>query len=433
MADCSLVTQHPQTPSNPQVAATQIPAIDPAFVPNQWRLALAQLLSGIGVASGVAVNAVLIEEISGDTGLAGFAQTATVLGAAVLALPLARLALARGRRISLGLGFGIGVLAALLVILGVQTRQVVVQFAGLFLFGSATASGLQSRYAAVDLAPPNQRARSMSIVIWATTIGSVAGPQLSAPGAALGRALGLNHLVGPYLFSLVSFALAALVVLSMRRPRVALGAEHQHVAKVSMARALAIAWSRPWLFFGMAAVVTGQMMMTSVMVMTPLHMHHHQMGLEVVGIVISGHILGMYGLSPVVGWLADRIGPAPVVLVGMGLFTLAFAGGIWDAATHSTLSRLIPTLFLLGLGWSCTLIAGSTLVTRDFEPAVRTSMQGTVDTLMNLCAAAITALSGAVLAHWGFVGINVMATMVLVLLGLVGVRALARRTPSGNA
>ena len=48
-------------------------------------------------------------------------------------------------------------------------------FVGLLLFGGGTAANLQARYAAVDLAAPERRGRQLSLVVWATTIGAVAG------------------------------------------------------------------------------------------------------------------------------------------------------------------------------------------------------------------------------------------------------------------
>ncbi|MGD7732980.1 MFS transporter, partial [Propionibacteriaceae bacterium G57] len=272
------------------------------------------------------------------------------------------------------------------------------------------------------LSPASQRARAMAIVVWATTVGSVAGPQLTAPGAALGRALGLNHLVGPYLFSVTAFVLAALITLGMKKPQRPLH-EAGSRRNVSMAECLRVAWNHPMTLLGVVAVITGQMMMTSVMVMTPLHMHHNDMGLEVIGIVISGHILGMYGLSPLVGWASDKLGARPVIYIGMGIFVIAFAVGVLDALGQSHLTRLIPALFLLGVGWSCTLIAGSALVVQTVDPGIRVPMQGTVDTFMNFGAAGITAVAGSVLAWQGFVGINVMATCVLLVLALAAVRA----------
>lgn len=401
---------------------------DPAFRPNHWRLAVAQLLSGVGIASGIAVGAVLVEEISGSTELAGVAQTATILGAGVVGYPLSKFAFTHGRRAALGVGFGLGAVGAALILLGVELEQLWILFAGLALCGSAQAAGLQSRYAATDLAPPERRASAMSVVVWATTVGSVAGPQLSAPGAALGRALGLNELVGPYLFSVIAFVLATLITLNMRKPRRPLS-ETSGGRHATLLECLKVAGRNRWALFGMTSVVAGHIMMVAVMVMTPLHMHHQDMSLELVGIVISGHILGMYGLSPIVGWLTDRAGPRVVVYIGMGLFLAAFSVGILDAATDSQLTRLIPTLFLLGVGWSCTLIAGSTIVAEAVEPDIQVPFQGTVDTLMNLGGAGITAATGTVLAFFGFVGINLMATGVLAVLLLVALTAGSVRRP----
>ena len=403
--------------------------VDPAFRPNHWRLAVAQLLSGIGIASGVAVGAILVEEMADSTELAGFAQTATILGAGLVGFPLSKLATLRGRRTALGLGFGLGAVGAVLILLGVQLDQLVVLFLGLTLFGSASAAGLQSRYAATDLAPAHKRASAMSVVIWATTVGSVAGPQLTAPGAAMGELLGLHHLVGPYLFSVVAFVLATLVTLSMREPQRPLS-ETSGDTNMTMLDCLKLAWAHPVAFFGMTTVVTGHIMMVAVMVMTPVHMHHEDMSLTVIGVVISGHIFGMYGLSPIVGWLTDRLGPRAVVSIGMVLFLVTFAVGILDAVGESSLARLIPTLFLLGVAWSCTLIAGSAIVIDSVDASVRVPFQGTVDALMNFGAAAVTAATGTVLALYGFVGINLLATAVLALLLVVAIRA--RRHPMAS-
>lgn len=110
----------------------------------------------------------------------------------------------------------------------------------------------------------------------------------------------------------------------------------------------------------------------------------------------------------------------------MALLAITFAAGIWDAASGSTLARLIPTLFLLGLAWSCTMIAGSALVAETVEGEMRLAFQGTVDTVMNLGAGLVTATTGTVLALWGFVGIYLLASAVLVLLVLVALRASRR-------
>ncbi|MDA0302627.1 MAG: MFS transporter, partial [Chloroflexi bacterium] len=53
-------------------------------------LAAAQVLGGVGVASGIAVGALLAADL-GTESLSGLASASSVIGAAVIAVPVARL------------------------------------------------------------------------------------------------------------------------------------------------------------------------------------------------------------------------------------------------------------------------------------------------------------------------------------------------------
>ncbi|NNH24443.1 MFS transporter, partial [Pseudokineococcus marinus] len=181
-------------------------------------LVATNLLGGVGVASGIAVGSLLVEQLAG-TGAAGLGQAVGVLGAAVAAVPLARLAARRGRRWSLPVGYGVACVGTAGVLAGAATSSLLLLVAGLALFGVAQAAGLQSRYAAADGVPARRRGRTIAVVVWATTVGSVAGPNLAPAGGRLGEALGLPALAGPYLFSGAAFALAALVVAVAYRAR----------------------------------------------------------------------------------------------------------------------------------------------------------------------------------------------------------------------
>ena len=70
-----------------------------------WTLVAAQSLGGLGITIGIAVAALLAEEISGSESLAGLAQTMQVRGAAVASVRLAHLMGKRGRRPGLLLGY----------------------------------------------------------------------------------------------------------------------------------------------------------------------------------------------------------------------------------------------------------------------------------------------------------------------------------------
>ena len=120
-------------------------------------LAAAQVLGGVGVAAGLAVGGLLAEQISSSTARAGLAATMSVLGAALLAVPMARLAQRFGRRMSLASGPGVGAGGALGCVLAAQLDRFGLLLAGALLFGGGTASGLQARFAAVDAASPSRR------------------------------------------------------------------------------------------------------------------------------------------------------------------------------------------------------------------------------------------------------------------------------------
>jgi MFS family permease len=399
---------------------------------NRAKLVCAQLLCGVGIASGVAVGGLLAERVSGSTSAAGFAQTAVVVGAGVLAVPLAALAGRRGRNWSLAVGFGTGAAGAALILLAAAAGLFWLLLVGMLLFGSGTATSLQSRYAATELVGRSSQARAMSVVLWATTVGSVAGPNLSQPGSTLGSRIGIEPLSGPYLFSVAAFASAAVVVSTLRvGVRSGSGAGADGVRKgagIGSFAALRLAARDPSALFAVVAIVAGQMMMVAVMVMTPVSMGHEGMSLELVGLVISVHILGMYAASPLFGWLADRVGPPKVILSGVVLFVVAFLLGAFDATQHhSETGRIMIALGLLGLGWSATLIGGSTLLTQSVGAGSRVPLQGAVDALMNFAAAALAAVAGPVLAAGGFLAVNAMAACVLVPLVLSGLRVIGRR------
>lgn len=396
---------------------------------NQARLVAAQLLGSVGIASGVAVGGLLAEQVSGTASAAGFVQTASVLGAGFLAIPLARLAAKRGRNWALSVGFGLGGAGAALIVLSAAATQFWMLLLGMLLLGSGRAANLQARYAATELVDPKAQARAMSVIMWATTVGSVLGPNLSEPGSLLGAAVGIDPLSGPFLFSLVAFACAALVVSTLRTsfsPPRAVEAEKTKPAVGSIA-AIKTACHNPNALFAMVSIVAGQMIMTSVMVMTPIHMNHGGMSLTLIGIVISVHTLGMYGASPLFGYLADRFGARTIAMVSTGIFAASLIlGGIDSLSAHSRMPRLLIALFLLGFGWSASLIAGSALLNQSVGSHIKIPLQGGVDSLMNFGAAILAALAGPVLTAGGFLAVNVMAVCILVPFIVFGVRAIKR-------
>ncbi|MDO5677946.1 MAG: MFS transporter [Propionibacteriaceae bacterium] len=383
-------------------------------------LILANILGGVGVASGIAVGALLVESMGG-TWMAGIGQALSILGAAILAVPLANLATRRGRGRALTLGYAVASLGALTVLAGAWFGLFPLVLLGLVAFGAAQATNLQSRYAASELATPERRATIMSVVLWATTIGSVLGPNLSRAGADLGTRVRLPELAGPYLFSVTGFVLAGLVIFFLYKgsqppaaPAIATAAEPRAMGAMA---ALKWATGHPVARFAVLLIVVGHAVMVGIMSMTPIHLRVLGHDLGAIGLVISLHIMGMYALSPVVGWLADKVGAMRTALVGLILLGLAAVAVLADTTSY----WMVTTgLILLGVGWSFTMISGSALLARIDSGAVRVPLQGATDALMNYGAAAAAILGGPLLALVGFGGLAVVSAALIVPAAFVG-------------
>lgn len=360
-------------------------------------LAVAQILNGVGVAGTVAAGSLLVSSISKSETLAGLAQTSAVLGAAALALPLARLTQRGGRRLALSVGFSAGVIGSLFAIVGGQQKNLVLMLIGTFLVGAASAAGYQARFAAIDLATDETRAKQLSLVVWGSTIGAVAGPNLMQPAGNLAESFSLPRLVGPYIISGVTLSLAAFVIFAFLRPDPFLIANRSAISdeKYSTKVALKHIRSNPKALFAILAIAIGHVAMVSVMVMTPVHMAHVDVTLSVIGLVISVHVLGMFAFSPLIGVLSDRLGRIKVIQIGLAiLVSSTLVAGFAHADDAITLGI---GLFLLGLGWSCTLIAGSAFLSESVNPEYKAASQGASDLVMNLSGAVGGALAGVII------------------------------------
>jgi len=391
-------------------------------------LATAQVLNGVGVAGTVAAGSLLVASITNSETLAGLAQTSSVLGAAALALPLARLTSRGGRRLALSVGLIAGVFGSLLAIFGGSRENIYLMLTGTFLVGAASAAGYQARFAAIDLATNEKRAKQLSFVVWGSTIGAVTGPNLMEPSGNLAESFGLPRLTGPYLISAVTLALAVLVIQLFLRPDPYLTAAKDSGAatlpRVKTKVALKHIRSNARALFAIASIAIGHIAMVAVMVMTPVHMAHVDVTLTIIGLVISVHVLGMYAFSPLVGALTDRLGRLRVIQIGVAiLLSSALISGFARADDAITLGI---GLFLLGLGWSCTLIAGSALLTESVSPEFKSASQGASDLVMNLSGASGGAIAGVVIATLSYGWLCLLSAIPVALLGLWSLKIKAR-------
>ena len=391
-------------------------------------LVAGQAVGAVGITIGIATASLLAKEISGSERQAGLAQTFQVLGAALASYLLARLMSLRGRRAGMVTGYLLGAAGALVVVAAGVLDSMAVLLVGATLLGSTTAANNGARYAATDLATDTTRGRSLATVVWATTLGAVAGPNLTGAASAVADRLGIPPLTGPFALGSVGMLLAALFIFVFLRPdpllvaRAQAGVPETTVHSTSWARVVAAVRERPVLVAATAGLATAHAVMVAVMVMTPLHMEHGGAELRVIGLVISAHVLGMFALAPVSGWAADRMGrPTVLALGGVVLLVALFFSGV---SPEGSSWQIFAGLFLLGFGWSLATVAASTLIA-EFAPLdARTDIQGASDLVMGVSAAAAGALAGLIVGSYGYPELNLFAAVLAV--GTLGAAALAR-------
>ncbi|MDQ0796977.1 MFS transporter [Streptomyces sp. B1I3] len=417
-----MTTALPATP----VTAADLPALQRR---TSAVLILSQILGGLGVPVGIALAPVLATEVSGSEALSGLAPTASVAGTALLSLPLAALMASRGRRPGLVLAYLVGAAGALLVVTATMVGSFPLLLLGMAGFGAGSSANLQARFAAADLAAPDRRGRAISTVIWATTIGSVLGPNIAAPAGRVFRDTSVPETAGPFAWAAAIFLLTGLLVAVLLRPDPLLtaralapqetGPEHR-----SLRAGIAAVRASPMARLALVTVAVSHTTMVSIMVMTPVHLGHHGAGLQLVGLVISGHIAGMYAFSPVMGRLTDRVGRPAVIGLAAGLLCCAALLAGTSGGGHG---RTAAGLFVLGLGWSAGLVAGSALLTDSVPQAARAAVQGLSDLTMNTAAGVGGAVAGVVVSRFGYGWLNAAAACLLLPMASLALRRAADR------
>lgn len=382
------------------------------------------LPAGMGMSASFAATSLTAEELTGSDSLATLAATMISLGGAAAALPLGRYMANHGRRRGLAGAWACGAIGAFLAFLAVVAGWYPLLLLGVLGIGAGQAGTLSARYAAADLADPAQRGRDIGLVIWAGSIGSVVGPTvaLGATGWVAASLLGLDDLAGPYLMGTLVFILASAIVTQRLTPDPLFLARQRETkpeaGPVSLIEAFIRLVSHRSAVLAVAAMAVGQGVMVAVMTVTPLHMDEGAHETQIIGLVISLHIVGMYFFSPLVGWLVDRF-PPPIMVAAAGI--ILFVGA--EMASHTdpedSLGVLVG-LMLVGVGWSFGMISGSAMVAASFDGEERAAIQGAADFTMVASGACGGLLSGVVVELAGFHALSHWAAIVALSLVAAG-------------
>lgn len=394
-------------------------------------LLASQTSGGVGLVATYIVSALLAKDITGSATLATIAAACLSIGAALVSVPLSRVMAKKGRRAGLRMAYLVGVAGAACAVLAAITRNYPLLCLGVLGAGAGNAANLATRYAASDLAHEDRRARTISIIVWATTIGSTTGSVASGFASDFGNTIGLPDKAGSYLLSGLMFLIAAAIVEFFLRPDplvVAGGIGQQTVdtTQPTPREAVRLIWNNPSARLAVGAMIVCQVTMVGVMALTPLHMDDGGQSQSAIGMMMAMHIWGMYAFSPLVGQLTDRIGSFPMLYISGGLCTW---GAFWAALTPGDAKLgVFMGNFLIGLGWCFGVIAASSLIVSLFPIHQRVAVQGVGDSAMIGAGAVAGLSSGALYSVFDYRGVNYAnAAFGIALIGGVAITYFAMR------
>lgn len=395
------------------------------------------LIAGVALAStghiaAVTVSTIAAEQIAGSAALAGTPSATTVFGAAIGSAMIGWIGGRSGRRTALTVGYLLAVVGAAIATLALIATSFPGFLIGTFFIGFGNSASLAARYANADMQRPEDRASAIGLVVWASTIGAVIGPNLVGVSGAAATAIGLPEVVGPYLVPGVVTTAAAILSLILLRPdpsQLADPGSQPTEAEVSAASGLGDILRRPAVAAALVALVAGQVVMTLIMTMTPLHLNATGHRLADVGLVISAHTFGMYALSPISGRLTDRLGSVTIIFAGAAV--IAMSSFLTFAAPPDGRDIIFLAMFLLGWGWNLGFVAGSALLTSGLGIAERARTQGFADALIWSSAAVASAGSGVVMATAGYASLGLLGlAFVAVPVVLIATRRAALKAAS---
>jgi len=362
--------------------------------PHLLLLAVCQALFLTNNVTFIAINGLVGLSLAPLGWMATLPVTGYVVGAALSAMPVARLQARVGRKKSFQVGLLVAMVSAAMCALAVSIGSFWLLVASTLVAGFYSANGALYRFAGAELVQPAFKERALSWVLAGGVAGAFIGPNL----ASATRGWLAVPFAGAYL-ALVGIALVSLAVMSCIRfpahlpplPGAAKGRPASELAR------------QPGFVVAIIAAALGYGVMNLLMAATPIAMQQCKHPFDSAALVLEWHVLGMFVPSFFTGNLIKRFGALPVMAVGAGLNIVCVA----VALSGVDLMQFLVALFALGVGWNFLYTGVSTLLTQNYRPEEKNRAQGMMDTCVFWTMALSSFSSGALITTQGWTWLNV--------------------------
>ena len=348
----------------------------------------AQALSTSATTIGVALASILAVKLTGSEGYSGLPSTVNLVASAFSAYFAGQLMAKHGRRVGLTLAFLLGTVGAAIACWQALEGHFWGFMVGILLVGLANGGINQTRYAVSELVKPEKRGQFIGWLLTCSAIGAVVTRLCIPVVKNVAQSYNLPENEAGWLLSAFFLAVASVLVGVFFTAKPADLPRSTSQVQLSIPELL----KSPQVQLALLGMMVGQGVMLMLMVMMPVHAQHMGHGLEAISTVMTGHVIGMFGLAWITGRWVDRFGARTMILAGSLLLALSAILGMLG---HS-ITEMGIALFVLGVGWNLCYVAGSSLLTSSLPPEARAAAQGKLDVFV-WGAAAAGALGGGLL------------------------------------
>jgi len=311
--------------------------------------------SSIGFIAAITVTALAAREVSDNPLFVGFPNALGVGGGVLGTQIYYFLSKKYSRYVSLSITFFVGGLGGLISLYSLIIDSFSLLLVGAFILGIGHSATLQTRYAASFVSSKKFKATSLALAVWFSVFGSVFGPRLVSSYSNFFYNLYGSDLIVGYVIAMFGMSIAGLAITTLT--------SKTSLLRQAQLKDLNISNDSTKYKDGnllSLLLVLNHFVMVVVMSATPLHVKDIGETVQLVGVIISYHTLGMFLLSPILGKLVDKYGFRNFTFIGSGILLISCSLTFFNSSPI----YLKIGLYLLGLGWNFNYVALSDAISK---------------------------------------------------------------------
>ena len=368
----------------------------------------------------VFLSGIIGSQLSTIKSLATFPPSIYVVGIAISTIFAAKVMAIIGRRLGFVLASIGSSVACLIAAYAIFIDSFIIFSFSCFILGTGMAFIHQYRFAAAETVEKEKAPKAVSMLLLAGIVSAFIGITL----ANKTKDLISDHVyVGSYI------ALACLTII----PGIFLSFyKNSKIINKNTSTNIDVRTYKEFIFDpkflqAMVAATFGYVVMAFLMTATPISMHYvHKLSVEMVGLVIQFHVLGMFLPSLFTGNLIKRFGFSKIMYMGVFFYAMTISLSLFEP----TFINYFVSLIFLGIGWNFLYISGTSLLVTTYNEQEKFKAQGFND-LIVFSATAIGSLSAGILISllsWKIINFMCIPFLLIILFAIL--RADIKKAPA---